>query len=75
MNFIFIRGLFIVGAGLLCACSSGDDKSSAQHPTSAAEHVFSGQQRALEKAKGVEQTIMDSANKQSQELDKQTGGE
>ena len=68
-------GLFVTIMGLLSACSDGGDKTPAQKPQQPAEHVFSGQQRALEKSKDVEQTLMDAAEQRGQEIEQQTGNQ
>ena len=56
---------------LLGACSSADDPPPTPNTESAGDHVFSGQQRAMEKAKGVEQTLSEAAAQQQREIDQQ----
>lgn len=64
---------------LVAGCAKSDDndvkgkledvKDKAKEPVA---HVWSGQVKALDKAKGVEQTLMQSAQQQSREIDKQS---
>jgi len=63
----------VAGCTLLSACG---EKQTAVEPAKAApavkqEHLFSTQQRALEKAKAVEQQIQEAAKKQQAEINKQ----
>ena len=55
---------------LIGGCSSGDDVST--QTQSNKENVFSSQTQALEKAKGVEQTLQIEADKQRQAIEEQT---
>ncbi len=60
-----IKGLLLVGifAGL-AACDSGHTEKAV-----AEEHVWQGQLDSLEKAKGIEATLMESAARQSKAID------
>jgi hypothetical protein len=53
----------------VCGCSAGDDQASQPPPV---DHtVFKDQVRALDKAKGVEQTLQDAAQRQRRQIDEQ----
>src|SRR3569832_1329253 len=54
------------------ASSGGDVAKVAAQPTSKPDHVWKGQVQALEKAKGVEGTIMDAAKQQGREMERQS---
>ncbi len=58
--------LLVVG----CVQKSNDDEDNP--PEESAKHVWSGQVQALDKARGVEQTLMQSARQQGGEIDKQS---
>jgi len=53
------------------ASSGGEVAKAAAQPRSKPDHVWKGQVQALEKAKGVEGTIMDAAKRQGREMERQ----
>ncbi|MEE9286779.1 MAG: hypothetical protein V3W33_01750 [Gammaproteobacteria bacterium] len=55
---------------LLSGCSSDTDNNN--KPRSAEDHVWETQVHALEKAKGVEQTLMDAAARQRKTIDQES---
>ena len=63
----------ITSSIVITACSPAEEKTTkeiaAENPGT--EHFASDQKRALDKAKGVEQMLQDSADKRAQEIDKQ----
>lgn len=65
----FFRILSAISFLLLAGCS--DSKTADSKEPSGKEHVFQGQARALEKAKGVEQTVQDAAEQQRRAMDRQ----
>ena len=60
----------ITSSIVLTACSPAEEKTTKENPGT--EHFASDQKRALDKAKGVEQMLQDSADKRAQEIDNQT---
>jgi hypothetical protein len=56
-------------ANLLAGCSGGDEPVPAQKGTVSEDNVFKPQVDALNKAKGVEQLIQDSAEQQRQDVE------
>ncbi len=65
---IWIKLSLVVAAGfVLTACDSEGDKQE----QASQEHVWQGQVDALEKAKGVERTMMESAEQQRLMLQEQ----
>jgi len=54
---------------VLSACSDRKEPSVKEQVRK--EHIFQGQERALEKAKGVEQTLQDAATQQRGLIDRQ----
>ncbi|HHJ17326.1 MAG TPA: hypothetical protein ENJ80_11580 [Gammaproteobacteria bacterium] len=56
----------------LVACSSEDDVTEKADRTGGAEHPWSSQVEALDKAKNVEKDVMDAYQRQAQEIDQQS---
>lgn len=48
-------------------------RAGADHDRAPASNVWSGQLRTLDRAKGVQQTLMKSARRRGQEIDRQSG--
>ena len=65
-----VRMAALISGLLLAACSSGEDQAGKASP--AGEHVWKEQTGALDKAKAVEQTVMDAAAKQAEAVRKQS---
>jgi hypothetical protein len=65
----FIRILSTISILLLAGCSDSKTADSKQSPGK--DHIFQGQARALEKAKGVEQTVQDAAEQQRRAMDRE----
>jgi len=66
------RVLFILLVVFAAGCTqsgNGDAKDQSKESTTT---VWSGQVQTIDKAKGVEQTLMQSAQQQSNEIDKQS---
>ena len=59
----------------LCFFVAACDEESKEKEHAAQKHVWQEQTDALAKAKGVESTVMDSAEKQRQMVDQQSGTE
>ena len=55
-----------------CAQRNDNDSDDQDQPEESVKHVWSGQVGTIDKAKGVEQTLMQSAQQQSGEIDKQS---
>jgi hypothetical protein len=70
-NGVYLAALLALLAG--CAQSSNnDDNDDQDQPEESAKNVWSGQVGTIAKAKGVEQTLMQSAQQQGNEIDKQS---
>ncbi|MEJ2347065.1 MAG: hypothetical protein P8076_15175 [Gammaproteobacteria bacterium] len=63
------KSLWLPIALAVCGCSAGDDQASQPPPVD--QTVFKDQMHALDKAKGVEQTLQDSAQRQRRQIDEQ----
>ena len=62
-------------AVLLAGCSGGSEPEQAQKDNGSRvsdDNVFSGQVRALEKAEGVEQTLMDAERRRREQMEEQS---
>ena len=71
------RVLLMALIALLAGCgqsnnNSNDDNDEQDQPEESVKNVWSGQVGTIAKAKGVEQTLMQSARQQSSEIDKQS---
>jgi len=70
------RVLFMALLALLAGCAqstnNNDDNDDQDQPEESVKNVWSGQVGTIAKAKGVEQTLMQSARQQSGEIDKQS---
>jgi len=69
------RVLFMALIALLAGCAqsnNNDDNDDQDQPEESVKNVWSGQVGTIAKAKGVEQTLMQSAQQQSGEIDKQS---
>jgi ABC-type phosphate/phosphonate transport system substrate-binding protein len=62
--------LLALAAG--CAQSNNDDNDDQDQPEESVKNVWSGQAGTIDKAKGVEQTLMQSALQQNGEIDSQS---
>jgi uncharacterized lipoprotein len=65
-NYKFIVCLALIG---LAGCSDGDDENPAKETSN--KSFLSTQLEAIEKAKGVEQTVQDGFNRMDQAMDAQ----
>lgn len=61
-----MRTLMVLFPLILCACSDGGQQPRTQ------DRLFDTQRQALEKAKGVNDTVMDAAQRQRAEEEAQT---
>lgn len=64
-------GLYMLMSVLLAGCAQHDNDEDDQ-PQETVKHVWSGQVKAMDRARGVEQTIAESAQRQKREIDEQT---
>lgn len=69
-NGVMAMALLALAAG--CAQSTSNDDDDQDQPEESVKHVWSGQVGTIDKAKGVEQTLMQSAQQQSSEITKQS---
>ena len=70
-NGVMAVALLALAAG--CTQSNdNDDNDDQDQPEGSVKHVWSGQVGTIDKAKGVEQTLMQSAQRQNSEIDKQS---
>jgi len=60
-----MRNLIVLLALTLCACGDGKQQSSTR------DRMFDTQRQALEKAKGVNDTVMDAAQRERSETESQ----
>lgn len=65
----FFRILSAISFLFLAGCSDPKTADTKEQPGKG--HIFQGQERALEKAKDVEQTIQDAAEQQRRAMDRQ----
>jgi len=65
-----VAALLALTAG--CAQSNNNDNDDQDQHEESVKHVWSGQVGTIDKAKGVEQTLMQSAQRQNSEIDKQS---
>ena len=64
-----IRFVWLIPVLILGGCSDNDANDKAQGEKSAGDHVWKTQTNAIEKARGVEQIIQNSADEQRQMID------
>lgn len=60
-----IRALLFVPVLLIAACGGGTDEA----PKGVGDHVFSAQQKALEKAKEMSQLLQDAAERKRKQVE------
>lgn len=65
----FLCGLPVIAFLLLAGCSDSKAPDTAEQTRKG--HIFEGQARALEKAKGVEQGMQDAADRQRRAMERQ----
>jgi hypothetical protein len=63
------KSLWLPAVVAVCGCSAGGDQ--ANQPPPVDQTVFKDQVRALDKAKGVEETLQHAAQRQRRQIDEQ----
>ncbi|HHJ14860.1 MAG TPA: hypothetical protein ENJ79_10925 [Gammaproteobacteria bacterium] len=70
------RMLVLVMVGLLAGCSGGSEEPEQTRKDNGSrvsdDNVFSSQVKALEKAEGVEQTLMDAERRRREQMEEQS---
>lgn len=71
-NGVMAAALLALAAGCAQSNNNDNDNDDQDQPEESVKHVWSGQVGTIDKARGVEQTLMQSAQRQSGEIDKQS---
>ena len=69
-NSVMAVVVLVLAAG--CAQKNNNDDDDQDQPEESVKNVWGGQVGTIDKAKGVEKTLMQSAQQQSGEIDKQS---